>query len=33
MVGILVVAHGALAESLVAALTHVLGTRPPQLAA
>jgi mannose PTS system EIIA component len=33
MVGILVVAHGALAESLVAALTHVLGARPAQFAA
>jgi PTS system ascorbate-specific IIA component len=33
MVGILVVAHGALAASLVAAVTHVLGTRPPHFEA
>jgi PTS system ascorbate-specific IIA component len=33
MVGILVVAHGALAASLVAAVTHVLGMRPPQFEA
>ena len=33
MIGILVIAHGALAESLVAAVTHVLGTRPPQFEA
>lgn len=31
MIGILIVAHDTLGESLVRALTHVLGTRPPQL--
>jgi PTS system ascorbate-specific IIA component len=30
MIGILIVAHGALGQSLVDAVTHVLGTRPPQ---
>ena len=30
MIGVLIVAHGALGDSLVAAVTHVLGTRPPQ---
>jgi len=30
MIGILIVAHDTLAESLVRAVTHVLGTRPPQ---
>jgi PTS system ascorbate-specific IIA component len=30
MIGILIVAHGALGESLVEAVTHVLGGRPPQ---
>jgi PTS system ascorbate-specific IIA component len=30
MIGILIVAHGNLAESLAGAVTHVLGTRPPQ---
>jgi len=30
MIGVLIVAHGALGESLVAAVTHVLGARPPQ---
>lgn len=30
MIGILIVAHGALGESLVEAVTHVLGARPPQ---
>jgi PTS system ascorbate-specific IIA component len=29
MIGILIVAHGALGESLVEAVTHVLGGRPP----
>lgn len=33
MIGILVVAHGTLAESLIDCATHVLGERPPQLAA
>lgn len=33
MIGILVVAHGTLAESLIECATHVLGQRPPQLAA
>ena len=32
MIGILIVAHGALGESLVDAVTHVLGARPPQFA-
>lgn len=31
MIGVLIVAHGTLGESLVGALTHVLGSRPPQL--
>ena len=30
MIGVLIVAHDTLAESLARALTHVLGTRPPQ---
>ena len=30
MIGILIVAHGRLGESLVDAVTHVLGARPPQ---
>lgn len=30
MIGILIVAHGKLGESLVDAVTHVLGMRPPQ---
>ena len=30
MIGILLVAHDAVPESLVKAVTHVLGTRPPQ---
>ena len=30
MIGILIVAHDTLGESLVRALTHVLGNRPPQ---
>jgi mannose PTS system EIIA component len=30
MIGILIVAHGKLGESLVEAVTHVLGVRPPQ---
>jgi len=30
MIGILIVAHDSLGESLVRAVTHVLGTRPPQ---
>jgi PTS system ascorbate-specific IIA component len=30
MIGILIVAHGALGQSLVDAVTHVLGGRPPQ---
>jgi len=33
MVGVLIVAHAALAESLAGAVSHVLGTRPPQFAA
>ena len=32
MIGVLIVAHGALGESLVGAVTHVLGARPPQFA-
>ena len=32
MIGILIVAHGALGQSLVDAVTHVLGARPPQFA-
>ncbi|MGA8033583.1 MAG: PTS sugar transporter subunit IIA [Casimicrobiaceae bacterium] len=31
MIGVLIVAHGTLGESLVNALTHVLGSRPVQL--
>jgi len=31
MIGVLIVAHGTLGESLVSALTHVLGSRPVQL--
>jgi len=30
MIGILIVAHGTLGESLAGAVTHVLGSRPPQ---
>lgn len=30
MIGVLIVAHGDLGRSLVAAVTHVLGARPPQ---
>jgi PTS system mannose-specific IIA component len=30
MIGILIIAHDSLGESLVRAVTHVLGTRPPQ---
>jgi PTS system ascorbate-specific IIA component len=30
MIGILIVCHGSLAASLAAAVTHVLGSRPPQ---
>ncbi|HEX6137229.1 MAG TPA: PTS fructose transporter subunit IIA [Casimicrobiaceae bacterium] len=30
MIGLLIVAHGALGQSLVDAVTHVLGARPPQ---
>ncbi|MDR3390990.1 MAG: PTS fructose transporter subunit IIA [Sulfuriferula sp.] len=33
MIGILIVAHGTLGESLIQCATHVLGTRPPLLAA
>ncbi len=29
MIGILIVCHGSLASSLAAAVTHVLGHRPP----
>jgi len=32
VIGILIVAHGALGQSLVDAVTHVLGARPPQFA-
>jgi PTS system ascorbate-specific IIA component len=32
MIGILIVAHGSLADSLVDCAAHVLGTRPPRLA-
>ncbi|MFN0039264.1 MAG: PTS sugar transporter subunit IIA [Burkholderiales bacterium] len=32
MVGILIVAHGSLGESLIQCATHVMGGRPPQLA-
>ena len=31
MIGVLIIAHDTLPESLVRALTHVLGTTPPQL--
>ena len=31
MIGILIIAHDSLPDSLVNAITHVLGTRPPQL--
>lgn len=31
MIGILIVAHGSLSDSLAGAVTHVLGARPPQL--
>ncbi len=31
MIGILIVAHGALGESLIQCATHVMGTRPPLL--
>lgn len=30
MIGILIVAHGSLSDSLIGAVTHVLGGRPPQ---
>src|SRR3569833_1740015 len=30
MIGVLIFAHGSLGESLVGAVTHVLGARPPQ---
>jgi PTS system ascorbate-specific IIA component len=30
MIGVLIIAHGSLGESLANAVTHVLGTRPPQ---
>jgi PTS system ascorbate-specific IIA component len=30
MIGVLIIAHDSLGESLVRAVTHVLGTRPPQ---
>jgi PTS system ascorbate-specific IIA component len=30
MIGVLIVAHGSLGDSLVQAVTHVLGARPPQ---
>ena len=33
MIGVLIVAHASLAESLVSAVSHVLGARPPQFAA
>ena len=33
MIGVLIVAHASLAESLVSAVSHVLGTRPAQFAA
>ena len=32
MIGILIIAHGGLGESLVHCVTHVLGKQPPQLA-
>jgi len=31
MIGILIITHGTLADSLVRAVTHVLGARPPQV--
>ena len=31
MIGVLIIAHDTLPDSLVKAVTHVLGTRPPQL--
>lgn len=33
MIGILLITHGSLGESLIACATHVLGTKPEQLAA
>ena len=33
MIGIMIIAHDTLGESLVRAVTHVLGTRPPQFEA
>ena len=33
MIGVLIIAHDTLGESLVRAVTHVLGARPPQLEA
>jgi len=30
MIGVLIVAHGTLGDSLISAVTHVLGARPPQ---
>ena len=30
MIGVLIIAHGTLGESLIGAITHVLGVRPPQ---
>ena len=32
MIGILIIAHGGLGESLIHCVTHVLGKQPPQLA-
>ena len=32
MIGILIIAHGGLGESLIYCVTHVLGKQPPQLA-
>lgn len=32
MIGILIIAHGSLGESLIHCVTHVLGKQPPQLA-
>ena len=31
MIGILIIAHGTLGESLIHCASHVLGSRPPQL--
>ncbi|MFM8758870.1 MAG: PTS fructose transporter subunit IIA, partial [Methylophilaceae bacterium] len=31
MIGILIVAHGNLGDSLIQCATHVMGSRPPQL--